>query len=86
MKDDSGFSNWETERMYAYAQDHIKKLPPTLAELVQALRSYEVDINKLGRKHFLLYLPDPINYWEVYARVAMWRLRIDAQPTESAHK
>lgn len=69
MKDNSGFTNWETERMYNLALRKIVKLPYSYENFVQSCRLYEEEIAREGRKHFLLYLPDPINYWEVYGRV-----------------
>jgi hypothetical protein len=69
VRDNSGFSNWETERMFTYAEQKLSRIPYSTPELVAQLRSYEDKIARDGRKFFILYEPDPINYWEVYARL-----------------
>ena len=69
MKDDSGFTNWETERMYTYAEAKLGTVPDSMAALVRELRPMEAKLQAEGMRSFVTYLPDPVNYWEVYARL-----------------
>jgi hypothetical protein len=57
--------------MFTYAEQKLQRLPISMERLLAEIRSYEDTIAKEGRKHFLLYMPDPVNYWEVYARLVM---------------
>jgi hypothetical protein len=55
--------------MYTYAEAKVSTVPGSLAALVRELRPIETKIHAEGKRDFDLYLPDPVNYWEVYARL-----------------
>lgn len=72
MRDNSGYTNWETERMFFYAQKfykHKRSFQKYFERMVNDLRHIEGRILIEGRKSFSLYLQDPVNYWEVYGRL-----------------
>lgn len=60
--------------MFTYAQKHLQRLPTTMEDLLSQLRRYEVDIQKEGLKSFPLYMPDPVNYWEVFGRLVLYAI------------
>jgi hypothetical protein len=95
MTEDSGFTNWETERMFQRAVAHfglertertVRPVPRELLSFetfVAALRPLEGSIKKEGIKSFTLYLEDPVNYWEVFVRAALRVLASRAGPSSS---
>lgn len=75
MKDNSGYTNWETERMMDHALTYYKtKKQWNFERMVNELRYFELKIHAEGLKHFTLYLEDPVNYWEIYGRLAQKEL------------
>lgn len=60
--------------MFEYAQRSLPRLPTTMEDLLKQIRHFENDIHKEGNKSFILYLADPVNYWEVYGRLVMYAI------------